>query len=355
MTFVGSLPWQLTDEQRENMVKDFMREQFLRKGVAAQGDIHRPDREGDDWNYHVHMLSSVRMVSADGLGKRVFTFEDKEKDLARWRQAWAERGARELEKQGLKLEAERWRYGHLTNEQPREKALERGDMEWAEKKAQEATHHLGPTANAMERRGEKSDRGNLNRAVQEVNSLKREIHAIDRAIGEEKEKLANPPKTPEDALERGAAMADALSRGRRAANKARDPLEHDGYRLWQRAASRQRSAYDAGAAWRKYWREHVLGERQQMQEKEGELERWAKTPVMGHAAETSPAGGLRPESALTAETPPSLLFPADRVYVPYDTRTRPETLILLTAICPRRARPTTSFAITALTSTTGSS
>lgn len=273
MTFVGSLPWQLTDEQRENMVKDFMREQFLRKGVAAQGDIHRPDREGDDRNYHVHMLSSVRMVSADGLGKRVFTFEDKEKDLARWRQAWAERGARELEKQGLKLEAERWRYGHLTNEQQREKALERGDMEWAEKKAQEATHHLGPTANAMERRGEKSDRGNLNRAVQEVNSLKREIHAIDRAIGEEKEKLANPPKTPEDALERGAAMADALSRGRRAANKARDPLEHDGYRLWQRAASRQRSAYDAGAAWRKYWREHVLGERQQMQEKEGELER----------------------------------------------------------------------------------
>ena len=31
-------------------------------------------------------------------------------------------------------------------------------------------------------------------------------------------------------------MADALSRGRRAANKARDPLERDGYRLWQRAA-----------------------------------------------------------------------------------------------------------------------
>ncbi|MDP9128532.1 MAG: hypothetical protein M3N08_09780 [Pseudomonadota bacterium] len=40
------------------------------------------------------------------------------------------------------------------------------------------------------------------------------------------------------------------------------------------------------------------------------------------------------ETALTAETPPSLLFPADRVYVPYDTRTRPETLILLTAILP---------------------
>ncbi len=40
------------------------------------------------------------------------------------------------------------------------------------------------------------------------------------------------------------------------------------------------------------------------------------------------------ESALTAETPPSLLFPADRVYEPYDTRTRPESLILLTAILP---------------------
>lgn len=34
------------------------------------------------------------------------------------------------------------------------------------------------------------------------------------------------------------------------------------------------------------------------------------------------------------ESPPSLFFPSDRAYVPYETRTRPQSLILFTAIDP---------------------
>jgi hypothetical protein len=34
------------------------------------------------------------------------------------------------------------------------------------------------------------------------------------------------------------------------------------------------------------------------------------------------------------DIPPSLVFPADRVYQPYETRTRPESLIFFTAIVP---------------------
>jgi hypothetical protein len=262
MSFIAALPHELTAEQREFVVKDFMREQFQRRGVAAQGDIHAPDREGDDRNYHVHILASMRKVEKDGLGERVFKWAEREQNLAQWHQKWAERGARELEKHGFKQEAERWRYGYLTNEQQREKALERGDAEWAEIKAREATTHLGPAANAMERKGERSDRGDINRAAREVIGMKQERDAIDRAMRAEKEKLANPPRTPEDARERGAAMAEALSRGRRAASKARNPLRHDGYRLWQRQRGRP---YDAAAAYEKYLREHVWGGREHEQ------------------------------------------------------------------------------------------
>ncbi|MBV9771685.1 MAG: MobA/MobL family protein [Bryobacterales bacterium] len=271
-SFIAAQPHELTDEQRGFIVKDFMREQFLRKGVASQADIHSPDRQGDDRNYHVHILASLRKVSKDGLGEKVFTWDDREKNLAQWREKWAERTARELEKAGFKQEAERWRYGHLPQEQQRQKALERGDLEWAERKEADATKHLGPTASDMERKGKRSDRGNLNRAVREVNGLKREMQAADRAIRAEQEKLANPPRIPEDARERGAAMADALSRGRKAANKARNPLERDGYRLWERAPfrQRQRGTYDAAAAYEKYLREHVWGEREREQ---GGLER----------------------------------------------------------------------------------
>jgi ATP-dependent exoDNAse (exonuclease V) alpha subunit len=262
MSFIAALPHELTDEQREFVVKDFMREQFQRRGVAAQADIHRPDRKGDDRNYHVHILASMKTVEKDGLGERVFKWDEREQNLAQWRQKWAERGARELEKHGFKQEAGRWRYGHLTNEQQRQKALERGDTEWAEIKAREATTHLGPAASAMERKGERSDRGDITRATREADGLKQERDAIDSALRAEKEKLANPPRTPEDARERGAAMAEALSRGRRAANKTRNPLRRDGYRLWQRQRG---TSYDAAAAYDKYLREHVLGEREREQ------------------------------------------------------------------------------------------
>lgn len=260
-SFVGALPHQLTDEQRAFIVKDFMREQFLRNGVGSQADIHRPDRHGDERNFHVHMLASMRKVEKGGLGEKVFTWADRKKNLALWREKWAERTARELEKHGFKTEAERWRYGHLTNAQQRRKAIERGDLEWAEKKAQEPTKHLGPEASAMERRQEQSDRGDVNRAAQNMGDLKREQAALDRQIRQEKEKLAAPPKTPQDARERGADLAASLSRGRSAARKDRHPLKRDGYRLWQRGRSRG-EPYDAAAAYEKYLREHVWGERE---------------------------------------------------------------------------------------------
>jgi len=262
-SFIGSLPWQLDDEQRDNIIKDFGREQFLRKGVAAQVDMHRPDPQGDDRNFHAHILASMRKVTKDGLGERVFTWNDRKKNLANWREKWADRCARELEKAGFKVEAERWRYGYLPQEQQRQKALERGDLEWADIKAGEPGHHLGPKATAMERRKQPSDRGELNRTVARVNGLKRESQAIERAIRDEKEKLDAPPKTPQDALERGADMAEALSRGRRGRGKATDAAKRDGDRQRHRSPSRhRRSEYDAAAAYREYWRKHIWGERE---------------------------------------------------------------------------------------------
>jgi len=273
-SFIAALPYELTDEQRAFIVKDFMREQFLRKGVASQADIHRPDRDGDDRNFHVHIAASMRAVTTDGLGKRVFTYDEREKNLAQWRQAWAERGARELEKQGFTVEAERWRYGHLTNEQQRKKALERGDIAWAEKKAQEPTQHLGLEANAMERRGEKSERGNVNRAKRQARELAAQRDTVDGQIADEREKLSAPPKTPDDARERAAAIAAGIRQTLKEKNAAFDPLKDDGYQWWQRPTrTRSRPLDDVGADFWEYWRERVWGRHENDREKDEELER----------------------------------------------------------------------------------
>lgn len=195
LNFTASLPALLTDEERARMVRDFGREQFLRKGIAAVAQIHRPSEHGDDRNHHVHILAATRTLGADGkfAENKFITWENYEQHLEQWRDKWAEIGARYLEKAGHQQEAERWRYGHLKNELQREKALERGDTEWAEIKNEEATKHRGPVVDAMERRGEETERGNIHRDTNERNEqrhqtaaeLKREFAEIQKAIAQE--------------------------------------------------------------------------------------------------------------------------------------------------------------------------
>jgi hypothetical protein len=55
----------------------------------------------------------------------------------------------------------------------------------------------------------------------------------------------------------------------------------------------------------------------------------------GKEDERQPQARQQPEAPFPEmETPPTLLFPTDRVYAAYETRSRPESLILLTAISP---------------------
>lgn len=190
---IAALPHQLTQQQREYIVKDFIREQFLRRGVAADGHIHAPDAKGDDRNYHVHILATMRELTPDGFGERVLTWDDRFENLGRWREKWAERCARELEKAGHTVEADRWREGHRTLEQQRRAALERGDAAYVETlKHREATKHRGPAVDAMERKGQQTDRGNIHRDTVAANNsrainaaLKLELATIQKAIAQE--------------------------------------------------------------------------------------------------------------------------------------------------------------------------
>ena len=65
-------------------------------------------------------------------------------------------------------------YGHLTLEQQRKIALEKGDHEHAEALAREASQHIGPKATQMEREGKASERGDANRATATRNRAHRE-------------------------------------------------------------------------------------------------------------------------------------------------------------------------------------
>ena len=104
----------------------------------------------------------------------------------------------------------------------------------------EPTTHLGPAATEMERRGEQTERGEINRQAADVNheaaqneSLLAERDTLDKAIEAERERIGSPPADPEDALER---MREAAEPFREAIETrgAVPNIETDGLTWWQR-------------------------------------------------------------------------------------------------------------------------
>ena len=209
----AALPHELTDEQRRRIVVDFAREEFMRKGLVADVNIHppprEPEREGDQPNHHVHMLIALREIGPDGFGERVINagaFDDHARQIENWREKWAERGAKELRKAGFDIEADRYEVGHLKLEQQREAAIERGDLEWADALNREATRHRGPTIDAMERRGLETERSRTGPEAPEIQATVELPPPIKDRVAEWWQRI-------EQAIDKGGGYEQARERG----------------------------------------------------------------------------------------------------------------------------------------------
>ena len=66
-----TFPHQLNEEQREWLIKDFVRDKLVRPlGVVADVNIHAPDKDSDQRNYHAHILFTLRGIGEDGWNKQ---------------------------------------------------------------------------------------------------------------------------------------------------------------------------------------------------------------------------------------------------------------------------------------------
>ncbi len=177
--FEAAFPHELTDQQRAWMLKDFVREELTRKGFLATSAIHTPSHDGDERNYHVHIMLAERQLDADGFAKakdrRFSDFATRDETLDGLKEKWADLCARQLERAGLPVEAERWRHGHKTLAEQRSLALARGDDAYAVECDRQPTQHLGPVATEIERDGRESHRGNENRAIEADNAERQRI------------------------------------------------------------------------------------------------------------------------------------------------------------------------------------
>jgi hypothetical protein len=119
-----ALPDELTHAQRLELVREFVRSQFVDRGMVADIALHAPGREGDERNHHAHILLTTRELDAEGsVPGGGFTTKNRDWNkvevLEGWREAWARDSNAALERAGLED-----RVDHRTLVAQRDEALE---------------------------------------------------------------------------------------------------------------------------------------------------------------------------------------------------------------------------------------
>jgi len=130
-----ALPHELDTSQRRALARGFAQEVVKRFGVAADTAIHAPHPEGDQRNWHAHVLTTTRTVTAEGMGAKT-----RELDV--------------IQTAGPAVEALRALWAVQVNQAlERAQLAERVDHRSFARRGVEqvAEQHLGPAATALER------------------------------------------------------------------------------------------------------------------------------------------------------------------------------------------------------------
>jgi hypothetical protein len=136
-----ALPAELSHAERRRLALDFAREMANAEGCAVDVAMHAPGRDGDNRNFHAHIMRTTRKVGADGLTEKLDTEKagrSRRNDLDAVRQRWAE----------------------LVNERLAENALtQRIDHRSLKDQGidRTSTSHLGPAVTEMKRKKKQSE------------------------------------------------------------------------------------------------------------------------------------------------------------------------------------------------------
>jgi hypothetical protein len=150
------LPHELTPAQRCDLVRSFVASAFVAHGMGADIAIHAPcRRDSDKRNHHAHILLTMRAIDGDSFGPKVRAWNDTAQ-LEAWRAAWADHV-----NQALAAAGESARVDH--------RSLEARGIERL------AEIHLGPAVVEMEARGVTTDRGDMARKIEAINTALAEI------------------------------------------------------------------------------------------------------------------------------------------------------------------------------------
>lgn len=193
------LPRELSQAENLALVRGYVAEQFVARGMVADLSLHTGHTASDGKAQpHAHIMLTMREISAEGFGKKVREWNDKDQ-LETWREAWATHANRSLERAGRDE-----RVDHRSLAAQRDEALDRGDTEKAEELTREPVGKVPVAAWQMEQRGIRTDAGDRQRGAKDRNEQYREwgrqLAEIRGQIGERLRELGKVAKEQITAL-----------------------------------------------------------------------------------------------------------------------------------------------------------
>lgn len=161
-----ALPAELPEGERVALARRFAETVVERFGVVADVALHEPHREGDERNWHAHILTTTRAANENGLGGKTRQLDDRATGPALvegLREVWAEQVNAALERAQVE-------------ERVDHRSFARRGLEQA------PTVHLGPAASALERRGVQTGVGDVNRAVAASEEAREAVRQADAEV-----------------------------------------------------------------------------------------------------------------------------------------------------------------------------
>ena len=180
--FIISLPKELSIEENKKMIEEYVQNNFVKEGMIVDLAIHDESREGNQ-NIHAHIMTIVRPINEDGTwgqkSKKEYILDEKgEKILSKNGKPKTRKV--ELTTWNDKGNVEKWRekFSDLCNEYLAKNNIEKRVDHRSFKRQgikQIPTIHLGASASAMERKGIRTEKGDINREIKKQNELLKNI------------------------------------------------------------------------------------------------------------------------------------------------------------------------------------
>ena len=178
-----ALPRELDRGERLELLRGFVQREFVDRGMIADVAVHEGKARDGQGQPHAHVMLSMRELTGEGFGKKDRSWNAPDL-LMGWREAWARDANRALERAGRseRIDHRSLDVQRAQVEEQVERARGGGQDDLAlvyEKKVVELSREpepkIGPSANAQEKRGIVTERGEAFRAAQARNAQRQEL------------------------------------------------------------------------------------------------------------------------------------------------------------------------------------